>query len=100
MTITFESFKLEKNQHCTWDYLVIKNPYTKLCGDVIPSPITTSVQRLQMTFISDMVIPDDGFVLRININGKWIITYHYSTVCDPNHFPTYNKSAAVDFESI
>ena len=64
LKLTFESFSLEADDDCSYDYVEVSfDGYSeKFCGDSIPPSITSSGNSMTVKFISDIDYYDyDGF---------------------------------------
>jgi len=69
ITIEFEEFKLEGDgETCKYDYLEIQsglnsgaNLHGKFCGEEKPSSITSTVNEMRITFVSDDTVASHGF---------------------------------------
>ena len=61
--LTFESFELEFEASCGYDYLSITDgsDTKKLCGSTLPDKITSSGNTLTLKFESDYSVNKKGF---------------------------------------
>ena len=90
--LTFESFDLEANSDCRYDYVQISNEYSqqKYCGSRNPGPIISSGNTMTVTFHSDDSENGNGF------KAKW---ENVSIVQSPNYPSPYpNNIDKVIFE--
>ena len=66
--LTFESFAIEAHESgaCIFDYLEVSyNSYSwKYCGQDTPGPIISSGGSMKVTFHSDLLEADTGFIAR------------------------------------
>lgn len=57
--LTFESFDLEPHSSCGYDYVLVSKK--KYCGSTKPGPITSSSNKMTVTFHSDSSVNHRGF---------------------------------------
>merc|ERR1719369_2707658 len=62
--LTFTVFDLECSSDCSYDYVEVLDTdgsqLGKLCGDSLPSPVTSSGNRMTVRFISDDSVTRSG----------------------------------------
>ena len=77
--LTFESFSIEAHESgaCIFDYLEVSyNSYSwKYCGHNTPGPIISSGGSMKVTFHSDLLEADTGFIARWEeVEGEVMMT--------------------------
>jgi len=85
LQVSFQYFNIERGQNCQNDALQLldgMDPTTspelgKLCGNVIPAPVTSTGQSMIIVFSTDEAINQGGFVLNWNsidpIRMYWLV---------------------------
>ncbi|XP_066539114.1 cubilin [Hoplias malabaricus] len=93
--LRFEDFHLEASSDCYFDYLAVYDgnstnarELAKLCGNQIPSPITSSKEHLYVKLRTDSVINAGGFVASyISSCQGVVIANQTSGVIESQNFP-------------
>ena len=86
--LTFESFSIEAHESgaCIFDYLEVSyNSYSwKYCGHNTPGPIISSGGSMKVTFHSDLLEADTGFIARWEeVEGEVMMTIKW-TILTPH----------------
>lgn len=93
LQITFNSFNIESNSGCTWDYLEIYDgPSTaspllgRFCGTTLPGPFTSTAANGELTFKfhSDGSGVRAGWDADISCTAGTPMTYNQTLITQPN----------------
>ncbi|KAM6953504.1 cubilin [Aplochiton taeniatus] len=80
LQLSFSDFHLESSSNCAFDYLEVYDGNTtnaaqlaKLCGNVVPTPITSSMSNLYVKLRTDGSINAGGFLASYTTNCSGIV---------------------------
>ena len=102
--LQFEFFMIEGSPDCLWDYLEIReniqsdnqNDTLRICGSVLPRPITSTLNELELKFVTDGSVNNRGFLANystIDVGCGGVYTANHGSIATPNHPNFYPSSA-------
>ena len=82
--LTFHTFDIEAHSRCGFDYVQVLDTdgseLAKLCGNSLPTPLTSSGNKMTVVFHSDYSVTRPGFSASWEVAEASGITFNYLSV--------------------